>query len=298
MFRTCDPPRAKRPLAFIAAAATLFGTFTVAWADVPTTVPSPGLRESTPDVVAFKNARLVMAPGRVISKGTLVVRDGVIVAAGSGVAIPADAVQVDLTGKTIYAGLIDGYSTAGQPKGDDAAPGGGRGGGFRPPAPVTPDVGAAYWNPLVAPQTHANLQFRADSSDFKALRSQGVTAAVTVPPKGLVKGTSAVVLLGDEATSKLVIKPDVALDLAITVVQDFNRNSYPTSPMGAYTLVRQSFYDADWYAKAWAAWQKDRTLPKPETNAALDALQGYANTLEPVVIECEDEHAVVRADKL
>jgi imidazolonepropionase-like amidohydrolase len=275
------------------------GSLTVAWADLPTTVPSPGLRESTPDVVAFKNARLVLAPGHVVSKGTLVVRDGVIVAAGAGAAIPVDAVQIDLTGKTIYAGLIDGYSTVGQPKGDDQPSGGGRGpGGFRTAAPAPPDVGAAYWNPLITPQTRANAQFRADSSDFRTLRSQGVTAAVSVPPKGLIKGTSAVVLLGDEATSKLVIKPDVALDLAITVVQDFGRNSYPTSPMGAYTLVRQSFYDADWYGRAWAAWQKDRSLPKPETNAALDALQGYAGTLKPVVIECEDEHAVVRADKL
>ena len=298
MFRTCDPPRALRPLAWLAAVVAVLGTLTAARGDVPTTVPSPGLRESTPDVIAFKNARLVLAPGRVVPKGTLVVRDGVIVAVGSGVAIPADAVQIDLQGKTLYPGLIDGYSTVGQPKGEDA-PAAARGpGGFRQPAPAAPDVGAPYWNPLVAPQTHAHLQFRADSTDFSKLRAQGVTAAVSVPAKGLVKGTSAVVLLGDEATSKLVIKPDVALDLAITVVQDFARNSYPTSPMGAYTLVRQSFYDADWYTKAWAAWQKDKSLPKPETNAALDALQGYAGTLKPVVIECEDEHACVRADKL
>src|SRR5947207_8362890 len=114
MFRRCDPPRASRPLALLAMGALLLGSLTVAWADVPTTVPSPGLRESTPGVVAFKNARLVLAPGRVVPKGTLVVRDGVITAAGAGVPIPADAVQIDLAGKTIYAGLIDGYSTVGQ----------------------------------------------------------------------------------------------------------------------------------------------------------------------------------------
>src|SRR5262245_24452059 len=176
MFRTCDPPRAPRPLAWLALCAALLGSLTVAWADVPTTLPSPGLRESTPDVLAFKNARLVLAPGRVVAKGTLVVRDGVITAAGAGVAIPADAVQIDLTGKTIYAGLIDGYSSAGQPK-DDAAPGGVRLGQglvtpLRQPSPAPPDVGAGYWNPLVAPQTHANLQFRADSSDFRTLRAQ------------------------------------------------------------------------------------------------------------------------------
>ena len=51
--------------------------------------------------------RIVPEPGKTIEKGTIVVRDGVIEAAGADVKPPADARVIDLSGKTAYAGLID-----------------------------------------------------------------------------------------------------------------------------------------------------------------------------------------------
>lgn len=56
--------------------------------------PTTGLRDNTPAVHAFVNARIVTAPGRIIEKGTLVIRDGVIETVGERVAIPADAKNV------------------------------------------------------------------------------------------------------------------------------------------------------------------------------------------------------------
>ena len=47
------------------------------------TSPPEGLRKNTPNVHAFINARIVQAPGKVISNGTLVIRDGVITAVGA-----------------------------------------------------------------------------------------------------------------------------------------------------------------------------------------------------------------------
>src|SRR5688572_6544138 len=68
-------------------------------AQVPTTTPARGIRENTPSVHALINARIVVGPGRVVPKGALVLRDGVIEAAGAGVRPPADAVIHDLQGK-------------------------------------------------------------------------------------------------------------------------------------------------------------------------------------------------------
>ena len=53
--------------------------------------PAVGIRENTPTVHALKNLTIIVAPGRKIEKGTIVVRDGVIESAGSNVSIPADA---------------------------------------------------------------------------------------------------------------------------------------------------------------------------------------------------------------
>src|SRR5258707_7369561 len=61
--------------------------------------------------VAFKGARLHTAAGKPIDNGVLVVHQGKIVAVGGPeTKLPADAVMVDLAGKTIIPGLVDTHS--------------------------------------------------------------------------------------------------------------------------------------------------------------------------------------------
>src|SRR5262245_48578449 len=96
----------------------------------PDTRPVAGLRDNTPAIHALTNARLVVAPGRVIEKGTIVIRDGIITAAGADLPVPADARVWDLAGKSIYPGLIDAYSEF----------------------PAATPSGAVHWNALITPQ--------------------------------------------------------------------------------------------------------------------------------------------------
>ena len=72
--------------------------------------PSRACGRIRPRSHALTNVRIVPEPGKVIEKGTIVVRDGVIEAVGADVKPPADARVIDLAGKTAYAGLIDAYS--------------------------------------------------------------------------------------------------------------------------------------------------------------------------------------------
>ena len=67
-----------------------------------TTVPKQGIRENDPRVHALTNALIVTAPGKVIEKGTVLIRDGLIVEVGANLKVPAEARVWDLTGKTIY----------------------------------------------------------------------------------------------------------------------------------------------------------------------------------------------------
>ena len=60
----------------------------------PSTVPVEGLRQNTPAVHALTNLRIVPEPGKVIEKGTIVIRDGVIEAVGADVKLPADAAHL------------------------------------------------------------------------------------------------------------------------------------------------------------------------------------------------------------
>src|SRR4026208_719414 len=67
-------------------------------------------QRSAIDTYAITNARIVTVSGPVIDRGTVVVRNGLIAAAGANVTAPSDARVIDGTGLTIYPGLSDSYT--------------------------------------------------------------------------------------------------------------------------------------------------------------------------------------------
>ena len=74
-------------------------------------VPIPAPLQSGP--IAIRGATIHTVTNGVIENGTIVFDGGVITAVGANVAIPSGATIVDATGKHIYPGLIDAYSTVG-----------------------------------------------------------------------------------------------------------------------------------------------------------------------------------------
>src|ERR1700744_381917 len=80
------------------------------------TFPVNGPYDVRPRQYAFTNANIVVNADQTITNGTLLVKDRVIEAVGTGVAIPKGYEVIDLKGKYIYPGLIDAYSTYGMPE--------------------------------------------------------------------------------------------------------------------------------------------------------------------------------------
>ena len=71
---------------------------------------------------AFTGVRLFDGTGRVVHNATLVVRDGRIVAAGTGVAVPKDAERVDLASRFVMPGLVSAHGHVGETKGLRSGP--------------------------------------------------------------------------------------------------------------------------------------------------------------------------------
>lgn len=244
----------------------------------PSTPPVIGLAQNTPAIYALTNVRIVPEPGKVIEKGTIVIRDGVIEAAGAEVKTPADARVVDLAGRTAYAGLIDAYGEI----------------------TVGPDVtkqGAAGWNPQVTPQIDVAEHYTADEALNSKLRSQGITVRLVAPATRIIKGQSIVVTSGAGENSRAILKRGVGQHFRLTVPFGQGRENYPGSPMGAVALARQTLLDTDWYGKAWAAWRRDTKLPRPERNDSLDALAACAGGNQPAIIDAANEQFFMRADR-
>ncbi|MBM4167809.1 MAG: amidohydrolase family protein [Ignavibacteria bacterium] len=262
------------------------------------TAPVVGLRENTPAVHAFVNARIVVAPGKTIAKGTLVVRSGVIEAVGENVVPPADARVWNMEGLTLYPGFIELSSDLGMPKPQQVAQGGASGATMAQQRQQEAPKGAAHWNSRVQPNVDASLEFKADSRAAEKLRSQGFALALATPQLGIFRGSSALVSLGDGSGSELVVKRHATQTIALEQMQGFG-GGYPSSLMGVIALVRQTWYDADWYRKAHESYaRKPQGQKRPETNAALEALQPAIQQKQPVVIEVGDDLTFLRAAKI
>src|SRR3989304_4449439 len=125
----------------LALPAALPVAFATALAQVPPPpAPAPPPPRAPPPPVradyALITAPIPPAPGRVIERGAVLTRDGRVAAVGAQVPIPAGVVQMDLSGHTVYPGLIDAATSIGLPSptrplppaADAAAPDAGRGG--------------------------------------------------------------------------------------------------------------------------------------------------------------------------
>ncbi|MFI5251388.1 MAG: amidohydrolase family protein [Bacteroidota bacterium] len=258
----------------------------------PQIAPPVGIRHNTPTVHAFTNARIVTAPGIIIEKGTLVIRDGIIIAVGADVEIPADARRWDMTGMTIYPGLIDSYSDFGMPK--KPQQGFGMGGGEQQPKP--PEArGPKHWNNNVLSGTNAEELFMPDAKAAEKLRGIGFTTVHVVPQKGIFHGTTALFDLGDDTPNDLLVKPAIGQYVTIETSSD---DGYPNSLMGAVALIRQTFIDALWHKSAMEISAKNPSIPKPEFVPELAALEAAATGKEPVIFETTDELSLLRAGRI
>jgi imidazolonepropionase-like amidohydrolase len=244
------------------------------------TEPVVGLRENPVRLHALTGARVVVSPGQALDDATIVIRDGLIEAVGSGVRAPAGARVWDLSGHTVYPGFIDAHADLGM---DDV--------------PEEGDVGPTHWNPQVRAYFSTSSDLQDDPGRRSALRSLGFGTALAVPRLGIFRGQAAVIDLGDGNVRGRIVRPNLVQSVA------FGRSAelgglYPNSPMGAIALIRQTLLDADWYRRAWDAYeQSGRAFLPPETSEALASLDLAARGEQPMLFEAtrEEEHLRVRA---
>ena len=244
------------------------------------TQPVEGLRENRVRFHALTGARAVVEPGRVVDNATIVVRDGVIESVRSGAQPPAGARVWDLSGHTIYAGFVDAHADLGV---DDP--------------PEEGDVGPTHWNPQVRAYFSTATDVEDNPTRRAALRSLGFGAALAVPRLGIFRGQAAVMDLSDRDLRQRILRPDLVQSLAFSRSAQLG-GSYPNSPMGAIALIRQTLLDADWYERAWGAYeQSGRSFRPPETSEALASLDAVVDGQQPLFFEVrrEEEHLRTRA---
>ncbi len=208
-------------------------------------------RAEEPRYFAIRNAHIVTVSGPDIKNGTVVIAKGLIVAVGENVTIPPEAWVIDGSHLTVYPGFIDALSDLGLGASAPAGPGGGGGGGGPGRAPAqptqTPSQGPQD-RPATTPWLNAADELKPDDKRIETWRDGGFTSALATPLTGFFAGEGAVINLGGERPSEMVVAAPASLYVTFRT-QGFG-GGFPDSLMGALSYVRQVYLDAHWYGEA------------------------------------------------
>ncbi len=249
---------------------------------------------------ALTGGRVIVAPGKVIDSGVVVIRGGIIEAVGpaASTAIPADARTIDVSGKVVHAAFLDPYVSVDRLAGkgpkkprDDEESESERGPALRNVGPAGHPVGAVR----AEQRALDGLIVKDDVAD--PLRRQGFAVVSAVPTTGVLRGRAAVVSLSDGPVTGRVVDPEGAQVIALLGMH--SRGQYPSSTMGAVAVTRQAFLDALWWRDAEAAYAaKPAGQARPPFVAATAALVPAAEGKETVVFDAPDVLGLLRAERV
>lgn len=146
--------------------------------------------------VVLRGATIHTVTNGVIQNGMIVMERGKITAIGTDVAIPRGAKVVDVTGKHIYPGLIDAYSTVG----------------------IT-EIGSVDVSSDITeigdfnPNVRAEVAVNAESRHIGTTRSAGVLVAFSTPGGGVISGLSSAMSLEGWTWEEMSMKGAAALNV-------------------------------------------------------------------------------------
>ena len=261
--------------------AILLGCFSMSLFAQPT-FPVNGVGDERETTYAFKNATIVKNAQQQLSNATMLVRNGKIIAIGTSVAVPADAIVIDCSGKFIYPSFIDVYADYGMPT--QQAQGAFR--GFGGPAQLTSNTKGAFgWNQAIKADMEAGKMFVTDDAKAKPMREIGFGAVLTHQRDGIARGTGTFVSLANMKENKVILKEKASAHYSFN--KGSSQQSYPSSMMGNISLLRQTYIDANWYKN---------NSDKEGVNLSLIAWNN-AQSL-PQIFEANDKWNIVRADKI
>jgi imidazolonepropionase-like amidohydrolase len=240
--------------------------------------------------VVLKGGKLLTVSHGVIENGVLVMQGGKItsVSAGGSAKVPRDARVIDVTGMTVYPGLIDSETHLGltEISAED----------------MTNDLIES--SDEIMPHMHVYDAFHAESQLIPVARFNGITNAIVAPDSGdTLPGQDAFIQLDGRSSREMLLIRDIALPLNFTGEQRRNetweKRKFPSTRMGLAAQLRQAFLDAQDYKQKWADYEKKKSensgadkdkkaATPPKRDLKLEALVPYLDGKKPIVLAAEE----------
>ncbi|MEO8216699.1 MAG: amidohydrolase [Acidobacteriota bacterium] len=262
---SCTATRAVQPSTAPAPAETA-GPLTLPWK----TDPYPSTYRPIPArPVIIRNATILTAAGPRIEHGSILVRDGRIVAVGTNLEAPAEAMTIDASGKWVTPGVIDAHSHLGVYASPEVQ---GLSDGNEATDPNTAEVWAEH---SVWPQ----------DPQFALALAGGVTTMQILPGSANLFGGRSVTVKNVPALDVYAMKfPGAPYGLKMACGENpkrvyGSRNRAPSTRMGNVAGYRSAWIKAQKYRWDWEQYLRkeqagDKDAKRPERDLEEDTLAG------------------------
>ncbi|MBS1977981.1 MAG: amidohydrolase family protein [Bacteroidetes bacterium] len=222
---------------------------------------------------AITNVNIIQGPGRKIEMGTILLKDGLIVNAGKGIAIPSDAVVIKADSMYAYAGFIDGLTRAGvtKPKEEQREK-------VKDPGNPTPERAG------ITPQTDVRAFLNPADKGLEELRNLGFTTVQVVPYGNFLPGQSAIVNTAGSSGDAMVLINKASLYSEFTPAQGV----YPATVLGVMSKYRDLYRQAAQAKSYEALYASNRNgLERPANDKILEAFYPVIDQRVPVLFRTE-----------
>ena len=261
-----------RPGRLAAAACLAFSAISA----LPLAAQTPAPKPTPATSVAIVGATIHPVSGPDVDRGTLVVRDGKIVAVAAGAAPPAGIPVVDGAGQHVYPTLLPPMTVL----------------GLEEISAVRSTLDSQELG-AINPAVRADVAMNLDSTLLPVARSGGVLVAGITPTGGTLSGTAAVMKTDgwtrEDATLKApaaitIFWPDLAIDRSPEAGKSVKAQEKARDE--ALEKLKKVFRDARAYGKARAA-EGAAGVPKHDFDPKLAALLPAIDGAVPVVVRAQ-----------
>lgn len=238
--------------------------------------PVNGMKEVAQKSIIIKNAFVTTHYNQEPRKLDIHLIDHKIVEVGENLKKKGTEI-IDLEGYYIYPSFIDIFSNYGIEEAKSKP--------TQRPQYETSKQGAYHWNETIKSEVNAYELINADKVNREKYLKGGIGTVLSHSMDGIARGTGALVFLGNENLHSIIAKDKAAQCLSFS--KGSSAQQYPSSLMGIIALIRQTYYDAEYYNK-----QKNEPL-----NLSLQSWN--QNATLPVVFDAgNDPFNVLRASKI
>lgn len=237
-----------------------------------------GIADNRQNAFALHNANIYQANGEILTGGTLLIREGRVVEVGTAEEIAPEYFQVDMKGHYIYPGFVDIDTQYGIAELEREDANGAAENLFS--ASLALNV-----NDAIRSNFRASTAFTADEEKREKFRQLGFSAVLSLRADGIARGTSALITLGNESANEAIILADAAAHYSLS--KGTSTQSMPSSLMGAFALLRQTYLDADWFGSQ---------MPRPFTDESLEAWNRSQSL--PQIMAVSNWQQALTADRL